>query len=145
MNGNLTRRETGSAKNFTELKLSRNREKSDIAVQEINQEFECHRFQLHQASHKSPKKIHGHQTSRWPKRQDLCLELNQPIGLTHSSDRARLGLYAVDVVDAEGLDDCAVGEKRTERKWTNGTLSQTTSWNEMDVKHTEHDADSISP
>ena len=50
MNGNLTRRETGSAKKFTELKLSRNRAKSDIAVQKINQEFECQRFQLHQAS-----------------------------------------------------------------------------------------------
>ena len=32
-----------------------------------------------------------------------------------------LQLLAMDVVDAEGLDDDAVGKERTERKRTNGT------------------------
>ena len=32
-------------------------------------------------------------------------------------------LLAMDVVDAEGLDDCAVGEERTEWKRTNGTFN----------------------
>ena len=32
-------------------------------------------------------------------------------------------LLAMDVVDAEGFDDCAVGEERTEGKRTNGTFN----------------------
>ena len=44
-------------------------------------------------------------------------------------------LLAVDVVDAEGLDDCAVGEERTQGKRTNGDSQKTTSRNKMDVKH----------
>ena len=43
-------------------------------------------------------------------------------------------LLAMDVVDAEGVDDCAVGEVRAEGKRTNGQ-SITTSRNKMDVEH----------
>ena len=32
-------------------------------------------------------------------------------------------LLAMYVVEAEGLDNCAVGEERTERKRTNGTFN----------------------
>ena len=35
-------------------------------------------------------------------------------------------LLALDVVDAEGLDDGAVGEERTEGKRTNGTSKNAT-------------------
>ena len=45
------------------------------------------------------------------------LGLSRPFGQTHSSERARFGscadLLAMDVVDAEGLDDCADGEDET--------------------------------
>ena len=51
----------------------------------------------------------------------LCVwSWGQPFGQAHSSERVRLGfgtkLLAMDVVDAEGLDDEAVGEERTEGK-----------------------------
>ena len=43
---------------------------------------------------------------------------------THSSERASLGFCAaMGVVDAEALDDGAVGEEKTEGKRTNGTFN----------------------
>ena len=53
-------------------------------------------------------------------------------------------LLAMDVVDVEGFDDCAVGEERIEGKRTNGTLKNDNK--ERDGCETlKNDAESISP
>ena len=73
----------------------------------------------------------------------LCLELGQPFGQAHSSERVRLGFGTNSLprvwADAEGLDDEAAGEERTEGKRTNGTFN--IDIKERDGDGCENDAD----
>ena len=50
---------------------------------------------------------------------NLCLGLSQPFGqgLLHQ-------LLAMDLVDAEGLNDCALGEDETRGRWTDRAFNK---------------------
>ena len=57
----------------------------------------------------------------------MCLGLSQPFGQTHSSERALVLLHrllAMDVVDAEGLEDGAEDEDKTRGNGRYGTFNK---------------------